>query len=340
MKITHSQIESEIFQFKVGRCEEENIDSKKLLDTILENKFDFVRLKIPASNELISNELVKLGFPFFFSGSIRRYKVNVPEFPVDPYVNKDVEFELYDGSQYNILREILIDTWLRYPLGYFRSPFLNQIIKKEQEIECVIKYYDKYNNYKTNPKNSIWFLKLKNEYVGFLALNIIDENVIESNIAGIHSKYQGMGLFHDVLRFIRNYSNERSIKWFYCGARSENVYSQRTFEKEYMTGYKVENVFHILSFLDSHNRNSLIIKFTQGDIEQPGLAILGRCMTHYGINKRENLSYKFQLLSALKSTSYQLQIDQPINTGEVKMLVPKLIDDKNQIIAFGMITFR
>jgi hypothetical protein len=250
-----SIIESKQLGLSVGRLNTDCVILEPLKEGILTNGYDVVRVKTTASDTMISAKLNELGYPVYFAGGIRKYHVNINEFPIAPYRNPELCFECYDGSQYEILREILLDTWLQYPIGYFRTPGLSHLISREAEIECVIQYYHENNNQTIKPNNSLWFLKLGTQHVGFLALNILDQDNIESNIAGIARSFQGKGLFHDVLRFIRNYGKDRGITNFYCGARNENLNSQRTFESEYMTGVNTEYVFHVVSMLSNQGKD-------------------------------------------------------------------------------------
>jgi hypothetical protein len=63
-----------------------------------------------------------------------------------------------------------------------------------------------------------------------------------------------MGLFPNILRHIRQFCRENGLKYFCCGARNENMYSQRAFEKDFMKCEGVEYVFHLVPMLSEASR--------------------------------------------------------------------------------------
>lgn len=77
--VFNSQNETDILGFKVSRCNEEDVNEQQLLNEIIEGRYDICRLKLPAEDEMISMKLESLGIPFFFSGSIRRYRTKIIE---------------------------------------------------------------------------------------------------------------------------------------------------------------------------------------------------------------------------------------------------------------------
>lgn len=338
MRIAFSPIESEQFGMNVGRIETEVISGNDLYLDLLAGNFDLVRLRVNATDEQIVAKLSGLGFPVYFSGGIRRYKVAVANHPVEPYLNNGLTFECYDGSQYEALRLLMLDTWLQYPIGYFRTPTLSGMISREDEIECVIRYYDENNNHLSNPKNAIWFLKLGTEYVGFLALNMIDDYTIESNIAGIAKSHQGKGLFHDVLRYIRNYCLTKGISNFYCGARNENSYSQRTFEKEYMTGYATDHVFHIVSLLGLSVKPPVhqSVRFHSSELSAIPQILRSKATNQELEARHGHFHERLSILTEVRAdANYELITSFPVRTDREWLTVTKLVDVKGSVVAIG-----
>src|SRR5579872_3957177 len=118
--VSSSVIESGILGLKVSRCNSDFFDIKALYKQIKENCFDLCRLKVPAEDEYAPARLYQTGLPYFFSGSIRKYRTRIADNPVITYLHSDLTYEMYDGTQDQLLKDMLSNTWGNYPLGYYR----------------------------------------------------------------------------------------------------------------------------------------------------------------------------------------------------------------------------
>ncbi len=246
--VDFSEIESTTLHLKIGRCNANLFNEAKLFEQIVSGEYDLCRLRIPAEDEMASLKLSATGLPFSFSGSIRRYKTKITERPAGEYNHKNLKYEMYDGSQDELLKFMLVETWGDYPIGYYRSPLLNKLVDKETEIESVFRYYKKFNKNSDYPANSILFIRDGDNYVGFFALNVVGNN-LESHIGGIARTYQKEGYFYDMLRFIKEHCVKNNLEHFIFGARNENAVVQRAFELEHFRSTGTENVFHIAALL-------------------------------------------------------------------------------------------
>ena len=130
-------------------------------------------------------------------------------------------FEKYD-AQDRLLKDMLVGTWGDYPLGYYRTPYLQYLSNKEIEIESVFQFYKKFNDNRDYPNNSIMFIRHKDVYVGFFALNIVGSD-LESHIGGILAPYRKSGYFLDKLRYIKRFCVDHHLEHFIFGARNENA---------------------------------------------------------------------------------------------------------------------
>lgn len=255
--VQFSANESDILGLKVGRCNADWFDEQILLDQILQGRYDICRLKIPAEDEYASLKLQRIGCPFFFSGSIRRYETRISEKPTGSFLHPDMQYEMYDGSQHELLLTMLRGTWGDYPLGYYRTPYLDKLIDKEKEIQSVFNFYRHHNLPKNNPNNGIAFMKDGDHYVGFFAMNKVDGH-FESHIGGILEPYRKGGYFLDMLRYIKNYCVDQQLSHFHFGARNENAYVQKIFQDVGFKAVGTENVFHIVPLLSYSTSGHLI----------------------------------------------------------------------------------
>ena len=248
--VNYSAIESQTFGLKIGRYNASLIDHRVLQQNVIEGAYDLCRVRTTAKDEFAPAKLEKIGMPYYFSGGVRRYTVNVNKYPIAPFHHPDLVFELYDGSQRERVAYQLYHTWGEYPLCYYRTPMINHFIDKELESQALIDFYCKYNDNSTFPQSYLWLLNDKGKDVGFIALYVYPEDdMVDSTIAGILPTYQQDGYFVDILRHIRQFCRSIGLTYFCCGARNENIRSQMAFEKEYMKGYQVDYVYHVVSLL-------------------------------------------------------------------------------------------
>lgn len=248
----YSKIESEIFKLNVGRVDVEVIDEREIAEFIKDGAYDLVRIKTGSADEMASDKLAKTGFPFYFSGGIRRYRVNVWEAPLPELLNPSLRFELYIGEegQKTVLRDVIRQTWGRFPLGYYRTPVINKLVDREMELEALTTFYLENNNNRTAPDNYMWTLYDGDLYVGFIALFMYKkEKMVDSTIASTLPAYRKAGYFIDILRFIRRFCREHELDYFTCGARSENHRSQQLFEREHMICIDSQYVYHMVPML-------------------------------------------------------------------------------------------
>lgn len=255
-QVSFSLTESSLLGLKVGRCNCDYFDAEQLYRQIVENDYDLCRLKVPAEDEMAPHRLNLTGLPNFFSGSIRKYKTKISGRPSGNYNFPDLAFEMYDGTQDKLLKDMLIGTWGTYPLGYYHTPYLNHLVTKEKEIEAVFQYYKKFNLNKDYPSNSILFIRHGKFYLGFFALNIVGNN-LESHIGGILEPYRKEGYFLDMLRYIKEFCVEHGLEHFIFGARNENSEVQRIFQFVGFQAIGSDNVFHIPSLLTYSKREPI-----------------------------------------------------------------------------------
>jgi len=285
------------------------------------------RFKLPAEEEMASVVLSQLGFPFFFSGSIRRYSTSVDKRPDNDFLNPTLGFVLYDGSKRKILKKLLEETWGDYPIGYYRTPILQHLVSKEVELECVLQYYDRHNG-KTNwPDSSIMLMVDKGETVGFFALNKINGN-LESHIGGILKSHQKRGYFFDMLTFIRNYCVDNGLPRFLFGARNENAQVQRIFEQVGFSSIGNDNVFHILPMItwSSQPIDETIINVSGVDVHSDFHSLLYNAAIRQR-SKISNHSFADVSFRTIYNTFFQ-----PIGDFQLRVSTPLCISKENYIV--------
>jgi hypothetical protein len=332
--IDFSTIESNILGLKVGRCNNDLFDESSLYSQIVEGGYDLCRLKVPADDEMASYRLNKMGMPFFFSGSIRRYKTRITENPEGNYNFPDLVFEMYNGSQDQLLKDMLIGTWGTYPIGYYRTPYVGNLVTKEREIECVFQYYKKYNLNIDYPNNSIMFIKHGDSYVGFFALNVVNNN-LESHIGGILEPYRKSGYFLDKLRYIKEFCVRNNLGHFVFGARNENADVQRIFQFVGFQARGSDNVFHIPGLLTFSQRNPVLktIRLEKRDFKSIYQQLLAESImvTQDDLPKCTGNSFQLNFPDGLPTEQFlNLRFSFPVLNNEESLMVVQSVEKSNK----------
>ncbi|MEZ5025019.1 MAG: hypothetical protein R2739_00420 [Chitinophagales bacterium] len=336
-KILFSDIESAILNLKIGRCVSENFDVTLLRNQILSNKYDICRLTVPASDKKAVQKLQQTGFLYFFSGSITRYKTLVGSLPQRSFIHHDLEFEQYDGTQDELLINLLLSTWDTYPIGYYRSPILNKICTKEAELKGVFEFYKKNNLNKNYPSNSLMFIKHKDKYVGFFALNIIDDR-LESHIGGIVKEYRNDGYFFDMQEYIRRFCISNQLKYFAFGARNENKRVSHIFQEFGYRAVNSENVFHLVPLLSYKNNQEQFIEYI--DFNPINKDNIHQIITNHLYKRTQTEDYNkhsigINVLEKLKQEKYKIISYLPIVSESDLLIQSILYNSKNEIVAYA-----
>lgn len=317
-QIDYSETESETLRLKIARCNNDFFNEKELYKQIAEQRYDICRLKVSAEDEFAQHRLHQTGMPAFFSGSIRRYKTKINEAPSGNYNYPDLIWEYYNGTQNELLFDMLKGTWGTYPIGYYRTPFLSELVNKETEIESVFRFYKNQNNPNINANNTFVFIKHGENYVGFFALNKVNGN-LESHVGGILEPYRKGGYFLDKLRYIKQYCISNNLAHFMFGARNENAAVQRIFQFAGFQPVGSENVFHIAALLGYSQLPPVTKTFTFSKREEISEGIFQWC-TQTGdkyLPKSSAMSFRINYVAELPlNKQVLLQCSFPVATGK------------------------
>jgi hypothetical protein len=339
VQIDFSVFESEEFNMKVGRVVTEDFSGEGLKAAIFEGEYDLCRVKVSADAEDTVMRLEQAGLPHYFSGSIRRYKTEVKKLTQGKFLHDDIIYEKYDRNKDDLLYKMLVDCWGDYPIGYYRTPYLSEIINKQQEINCVFRYYQKYNYQPDYPNNTIMFMKHNGEYVGFFALNVMEDR-LESHIGGILKPYQKFGYFFDMQEYIRRFCLDNSLTYFCFGARNENSRVQSIFRKFGYEAYGTDNVFHIPSMISMVNSQYPTIKkeivCSKNPISNINLQLfseLSQVKSIFFNSNRRNIITRSIISKDFLPGNYEVEIDHPIQTEKQDLLRIR-IQDKGKLVGF------
>ena len=122
--IFHSIKESKLFNLKFGRYEGVLNETEKLREQIINEQFDFVRLKILNPGENLFVLLHKIGFAFHLLDIHRLYNLDLHTYQVPPLELSEMEFVICDGANQAQMKQLVIDTYTELPMGFFQNEML------------------------------------------------------------------------------------------------------------------------------------------------------------------------------------------------------------------------
>ncbi|MFN8292476.1 MAG: hypothetical protein U0T72_02060 [Chitinophagales bacterium] len=246
----YSAYETKYLGLKFARYNTNCIDADYLNHTLYSEQYDVIRIRTSATDNWANIKLNSLKYPFFFHGGIRRYTVNCFEVPPPQFTHANISFELYTTQNKHILQSLFSVCIQEEPIGYCRTPLLQNIISKETETNCLSEFYCHLYNNREYASNYLWLMKADENYIGFVALTVYDDVLkVDASLAGVIPTYQNKGLFPNIIRQVRKFCIENNLPNFTCGARLNNMYSQWAFEKEYMKCEETQYVYHLVPLL-------------------------------------------------------------------------------------------
>lgn len=211
--IEHSAEESHITGLKTGRSGLiESLDEKELLKVIQREKYDFVRLKISASDHLLFRKLNRLPYPHQLYNIQSRVLIKIKKEDRFPVLKKGITYEVYDGSQEKIIASFVRDA-LRLDSGInFQSALFEKLVPAKKRTEAAIRYAQSFI-FSEKGSKIIYLLKYNNEYIGF-GMCSYDRKNFEGLLIGIKKKYYGNNFAQELLKIGKKFCADRGIPDF------------------------------------------------------------------------------------------------------------------------------
>ncbi len=347
-QIHFSKEESRVLGMKLGRSHLEKDGTSDLVEEMIREEYDCCIIKTSANLRDQMFHLQKMNMPVFNSGVVRRYRINYREgFQLKPYSFSNWVEELYDGTQLEILRELVNDIFYDEPIKFFNIPIYGHLVTKEQELECLFLYLKEFDNVLRNgtTKRMFLFLNAEGKYIGLTAMiDIPEEEHGDSVLSGILPAYRGKKLYGDIIKFIENDHFSRGFDYGICGARIQNIAAQKAFSKEdlYVTHY--EYTYYIFPLLNRTEQSIIKRSISFKDISEMSfiMDLFELLRKEDSLNKLStwNLKQTYKILKGKikKGISYELSVSFPIFSDEEIIIVIK-IHNNNDLISIYQFHF-
>jgi len=319
MALVLSEIESDIFECKVARFEAGVLKTRNFQQQLIDQSIDFCRLKVNSANLENYAALAQLNIPYQFCGSILKYKMDFFNLPKPAYKNKGLSFEVYNpANQQKILDDLIEDTFIDDPIGYYKNHLLAQIFTKQQEVQCMSKWYVQHCDLQ---KNKMVLMKQGDEYIGYISIFTTNNNAVNTPIAGVLPKFQGQKMFDDLRTYRHLYCLENNIQYGTAGARIENNYSQQTFINDGMKQVANEAIYIVTPFLSLDGKSEIFkTEHILSDVE-----------VFQKLNETELHTYTKKSLRIKEEAILSCKISIPINLKDKKLVVVQYFNTKDEL---------
>ena len=229
--ITHSEKESKLFNLKFGRYEGIMHNPQLLRHQILNEQFDFVRLKLLNPGEDLFVFLNQIGFPFHLLDIHRLYDLDLHTYDIPEMEVPEMEFVPCDGSQIEQMKQLIKDTYTEVPMGYFRSELIEKYFPVHLQIENFASHISENYFEQGNPAKHGWLIKLNEEFIGCAATEFKNEKSYTPYI-GLLPHFRKKHLFTNIARYLQRAMKQGGCQYATGAARLHNIASQVNFERE------------------------------------------------------------------------------------------------------------
>lgn len=241
--------ESKRFKNRVFRGEMNKIDETIIIRDLINNSVDIAIIRVPVESIHNLYRLENLNIPYLVADTLVYYDVVLSDYPINPIVNKDIEFIECTEKNVAELRILVSEIFQKYHNHYFSNPYLNRNVILEGYIEWA-------NNYIRTIKKDrfVYLVKKQNNFVAFLTCSIsFEKNEGEGVLYGVLSSESGNKIYSDMIRFTQSYMKNLGIKRMIVSTQVHNYAVQKVWMREGFRMYSACNTIHINAFLSCTN---------------------------------------------------------------------------------------
>ncbi len=246
--IIHSENESKLFGIKFGRYEGGLSNPEAMRQQILDDRFDFVRLKIMNPGDDLFVLLHRIGFPFHLLDIHRLYNLDLHTYDIPALELPEMEFVACDGSQTEQMKQLVKDTYTEMPMGFFKNEMLEKYFPLQLQLENFAAHIAGNYQEQGNPAKRGWLVKLNGTYIGCAATEFKGENSYTPYI-GLLPDYRKKHLFTNIARYLQRAMKAGGCKYATGSARLHNLASQVNFEREGQKYISHDYVFMLMPLL-------------------------------------------------------------------------------------------
>ena len=241
--VQFSEVETHLFGIKVGRANLTQFEPKGLLEDLLREKYDVVRLHHSSADRLLEVKLRAMKIPFSLCGIVPKFWICHKAFEFKPMTNAKIEFIPYAIKDRSDLEQMIEICFYEQVTGFFEIPVFSAKVPKVLQHKAFSRFL--LDQLDRNPAEYLaWTVYLEGQPAGFL-INTFGDRVTETILAGVLPKFSNQKIFRDIARFSQNFGKQNGRSG-YTGARIQNVLSQNLFADEGMTVRGSNLVYYLI----------------------------------------------------------------------------------------------
>jgi len=218
---------------------DENDTIYDYLKSKIEDNYEYSVVKVSSESIRLVHDLEDLGYRFMetqFS-----IMVNTEEF--DKFdkrwmrvIARTSYTKIEEKDEFNILLQNIGEDMFRTD-RISLDENLGKKISKRRYVNWLTDLFEK-------KEAEIFFLNRNNERTGFFVLKRINQNVFQSVIAGLFTKYQGQGLSVVLIYYYLKYARDYGAKSIITSFSSNNLLMMNTFTKT--IAFKTNKIYYVL----------------------------------------------------------------------------------------------
>lgn len=194
-----SEIESEIFDLKVGASNLEDIKAEDLTRFVFSNHLDLLKIHVNAERVEIFNFLDKLGFPYqsHYGGLTIGAKIGEHLNSLNVIDEGGFSYYLYNKNEhFAAMYQCVLDSMSDVYDYYFDSSLFRSLIPREKYLEVQANYACSFDN--NDHPNKYGYIGIDGDgnVKGFYLLDILGHQA-KAYMGGVVPKYRGYKVGHD-----------------------------------------------------------------------------------------------------------------------------------------------
>ncbi len=335
--LSYSEQESKTLGIQIARASWDGTNVNTLLDTIIDQQCDVVKLSCPSDISNIYEQLNELQMPYYILGMVSSYRILFPKMDQKTYRLKDIEFIEYDGSQKDILQNVSRKSFQEIPGSFYNNPEINHIVDHEKQVQCFVDYICQYNN-QLDSEKWLFLVKVRGQYAGFITLKAHGDKDCIGGHAGVIPERRYAGIYLDMIRFIHNFPKSIGRRFGYAYAQLQNHQVHKTLVRENMQLHDSSVNIHINSLFNhsvtpptrfqlatSPAKASSDIQTIIQDLVNPDFYLA---------------TQKTKWLEQRPKTTTSVTILTPIKNEEQELYVVKLHAETDQLLAYSYLWYQ
>jgi hypothetical protein len=219
--ITFSANESNVLGVSIGRGSlTESWQVNDLAQEILQGGYDFIRLKMPSSDEEVFQKLEQLGMPYRLHSILVRNTIEIkPEHVLK--APQQIQFELYDGTYPDELMQLVRASYGERTSVNYHNPYFRCWVSYEAEMAAAAAYATEFV-FADNAKMPNWVIKKEGHNIGFV-LGVISEGNLEGMMYSILPAFRGYNYAAAVMAFLKSWCWQNGVKTFSNNVPLQNL---------------------------------------------------------------------------------------------------------------------